>query len=443
MSPFFPYIHVPSYHYGPFALQVFGISIALAVIIGSTLARKRAEELKLDFDLFIDSFFWVIPGGFILSHIVSIVLYYPEKILKDPLILLYFWESISSFGGFLGGFLVAFIFFKVKKVPLLAYMEALAYGLIPGFMLGRMGCALAHDHPGMWLPNTIKTGMEIGTTYVKVGGKYTQKIVQMPGWESNATWIALGVFVVTVGLLTSLISEKRFFSRTPFLAMLLGAGVFYIAHPMMPAFIRTFGIPFPYKVSSDWAPQVFTTYFNLQDLEPGFEGRVFRELPGLFAPYYDLTTMGTFFTKVPYEITVPAKLVWGDFSHTAVLAQTGIQKTYHIQTRIAYDLGLIEFFYFVCFFTILSSLVKERHRRDGFILAMWFISYAPIRFLLDLLRTTDLRYANGLTPGNYMAIFTFALGVLIYLIRPQRKAGDYIAPCNRTEEKGNSDSHAL
>jgi prolipoprotein diacylglyceryltransferase len=433
MSPFFPYIHIPNYKFGPFALEMFGLSVAMAVIIGATLARRRAEQLKLDFDLFIDSFFWVIPGGFILSHVVSTVLYYPERIAKDPLSLLYFWEGISSFGGFLGGLVVSFLYFRAKKVPLLTYMDVQAFGLIPGFMVGRLGCALAHDHPGMWLPSNIKTGMEIAVTYVKVNGRYVQKVIELPGWDSNATWIALGVFVVTAGLLASLISEKPLFGRTPLFVMVVAVPLFMAIHPMVPSLARTFGIPFPNKVTTDWNPRRSITYFNLQDIEPKFEKRVHQELELLFSPYVSKQTLrSSLFEGVAYEVTVPPKLVWGAFTYKAQLPH-GQQKTYRINTRLAYDLGLMEFFYFVFFFTILWTLLQGKPRRCGFILSMWFISYAPVRFLLDLLRTGDLRYTNGLTPGNYMAILTFLIGVFIYFNRSKLVAGEYVAPHYRSE----------
>jgi prolipoprotein diacylglyceryltransferase len=93
----------------------------------------------------------------------------------------------------------------------------------------------------------------------------------------------------------------------------------------------------------------------------------------------------------------------------------------------------MEFFYFVFFFTILWTLLQGKPRRCGFILSMWFISYAPVRFLLDLLRTGDLRYTNGLTPGNYMAILTFLIGVFIYFNRSKLVAGEYVAPHYRSE----------
>lgn len=428
MLPFFPYVHVPNYQFGPFAIQMFGLSIAMAVIVGASFARRRAEQMKLDFDLFIDSFFWVIPGGFLISHFVSVILYFPERIAKNPLTLLYVWEGISSFGGFLGGIVVAYLFFRWKKVPVLPYMEAQAYGLIPGFLIGRVGCAITHDHPGMWLPATIEKGTEIAVTTARVGGKYVTKVIHMPGWESNSLWIALIVFVITAGLLASLVAEKPIISRTPLATMALSGILFVLMVPMLPSLVRTFGIPFPHQISSNWMPGVTSTYFNLQNLEPSLSKRVLQELPLVMSSHFDTSTLQPFFfDKVPYEVTVPPRLVWGDFSYTTTLFGTSVQKTYMIKTRLAYDLGLFELVYYVMFFTILHTLLQGQPRREGFILSMWFISYAPVRFMFDLLRTADKRY-DGLTPGNYMAILTFLLGVFIYLNRSEQKAGEYVAP---------------
>ena len=51
------------------------------------------------------------------AHLYSALFYFPEKVFEDPLYLLYFWEGISSFGGFLGGTAGVLYYFKKNRLP--------------------------------------------------------------------------------------------------------------------------------------------------------------------------------------------------------------------------------------------------------------------------------------------------------------------------------------
>ena len=62
--------------------------------------------------------------------------------------------------------------------------------------------------------------------------------------------------------------------------------------------------------------------------------------------------------------------------------------------------------------TIAITWMARRQRPpDGRVFAFTTLVYAPIRFGFDFLRIADATYA-GLTPGQWMAIPLFALGLL-------------------------------
>lgn len=64
--------------------------------------------------------------------------------------LLRFWESLSSFGGFLGGTAGALLFFRRHATPgsTWKYVDSFAYAFPFAWILGRTGCFVAYDHPG-------------------------------------------------------------------------------------------------------------------------------------------------------------------------------------------------------------------------------------------------------------------------------------------------------
>ena len=83
-----------------------------------------------------------------MAHLVSVIFYFPERIRENPLVLVYIWSGLSSFGGFLGAALAFLYFTRKEKIPALPYADAVALGLVIGWIFGRTGCFTAHDHPG-------------------------------------------------------------------------------------------------------------------------------------------------------------------------------------------------------------------------------------------------------------------------------------------------------
>jgi phosphatidylglycerol---prolipoprotein diacylglyceryl transferase len=144
-----PYIHIEPYKLlGLLPIQPFGILVALALVVGYSLGRRRAKLTGLDPDICGDGMVWVVVSGFVVAHLVSVIFYFPERLLEKPYILFAIWAGLSSFGGFVGGALGAFYYFKKQKVSIIKYVDAIVFGLVPAWILGRMGCSVVHDHPG-------------------------------------------------------------------------------------------------------------------------------------------------------------------------------------------------------------------------------------------------------------------------------------------------------
>ncbi len=155
MLPYYlPYYEQPSWTFSlpvfdEVTIHAFGILVAIALIVGTWVARWHGQSRGLDPINVVDAATWTAIGGFIVAHIVSVVFYFPDRLAEEPLQLLYVWNGLSSFGGFIGGVLGALLFLRRRKLPVLAHVEAIAVGLSPGWVLGRLGCTIAHDHPGL------------------------------------------------------------------------------------------------------------------------------------------------------------------------------------------------------------------------------------------------------------------------------------------------------
>ena len=145
-----PYFQIPPITIGSETLYAFDMFVALAILVGVIVADRRAKRRGLDRRIISDVALWAVIPGFIVSHLVSIFFYFPERLSSDdPWLLLRLWDGMSSLGGFLGGAGGVIYFFRRRKLPLWPYSNAIVFGFTVAWIFGRAACTVAHDHPGI------------------------------------------------------------------------------------------------------------------------------------------------------------------------------------------------------------------------------------------------------------------------------------------------------
>ena len=130
------------------AIQPFGLLVAVGVLLGVHVTERRAQRLGLRADLISDFIQHVVFIGFVLGHIFDRLAYEPEIVMKEPWDLLMPWRSLSSFGGFFGAVIGAFIWKKRRNFDITIPLDQVAFGMPVAWILGRTGCFVVHDHPG-------------------------------------------------------------------------------------------------------------------------------------------------------------------------------------------------------------------------------------------------------------------------------------------------------
>ncbi len=148
-----PFFQQPVLHLGPVTIYAFGVLVAAAMLAGSHMAIRRCRRDGLDTGIAMDLVFYTLLAGLAGAHLFAVLAYFPGEVRRNPLLLLKFWENISSFGGIAGSVLGVALFFRWKARGLPAatkwrYLEAIAFAFPFGWAIGRLGCTLAHDHPG-------------------------------------------------------------------------------------------------------------------------------------------------------------------------------------------------------------------------------------------------------------------------------------------------------
>ncbi len=129
-------------------LHGFGILVAIGFIVGGEVAKARARAIGQDPDVIHRLITWLVVGTLVGGHVGYGLMYRFDEYMADPVQFLYVWQGLSSFGGFVVCVPLSVWFFRKEKVPVWPYLDCLAHGMAVGWFFGRMGCFVAHDHPG-------------------------------------------------------------------------------------------------------------------------------------------------------------------------------------------------------------------------------------------------------------------------------------------------------
>jgi phosphatidylglycerol:prolipoprotein diacylglycerol transferase len=91
----------------------------------------------------------VVIGGFIGGHVLDVIFYHPDLAFEQPWLLTKLSSGQSSFGGFVGATLGACLWSRFRRRALGPFAEVIASSFPAAWVIGRFGCAVVHDHPGV------------------------------------------------------------------------------------------------------------------------------------------------------------------------------------------------------------------------------------------------------------------------------------------------------
>jgi len=147
MIPYFRYTSLPL---EPLHIQVWGFFVALGMFIALLAGYRRAGRRGLDRSAYLDMAAWMIMAALVGGRLAYAFFYDPRTFLDDPWELLRLWHGgMSVYGGFFGAAAAAALFAGVRRLPFFTYAEVFAFMLPLGLAIGRIGCFLIHDHPGV------------------------------------------------------------------------------------------------------------------------------------------------------------------------------------------------------------------------------------------------------------------------------------------------------
>lgn len=144
-----PYFQITTVALGPVTVQVWGLFVALGILLGAWVSARFAKQRGLHPETIYTGATYLIIAAFLGARILHVILYEPGYYWEHPGEIIAFWHGgFSVMGGFVGALIGYVVFVKRHAIAWIPYVDAFLYGLPLGMACGRIGCFFIHDHPG-------------------------------------------------------------------------------------------------------------------------------------------------------------------------------------------------------------------------------------------------------------------------------------------------------
>jgi phosphatidylglycerol:prolipoprotein diacylglycerol transferase len=129
---------------GGISLAAFGTLVTLGIFVGACFAERRGRLTGIPAREIPAAILSAVVPGLVLAHLLALL---PQGDWS-PRAVLELWNGMSSFGGFAGALLGLCLYYWRSRRSWLPMADVLAQALVIGWVFGRLGCTLVHDHVG-------------------------------------------------------------------------------------------------------------------------------------------------------------------------------------------------------------------------------------------------------------------------------------------------------
>ena len=147
-----PFVEHPTVEIFGYTLQAFRVLALVAIGVQVELTVRRAPLVGIARGAASSLIFWAVAIGLVSAHVFDVLAYRPEVLRTDPWELLRVWGELASTGGMLGGLTGLFLVARrmgLARPELLRFFDVVMFALPFTLAIGRLGCALQHDHLGV------------------------------------------------------------------------------------------------------------------------------------------------------------------------------------------------------------------------------------------------------------------------------------------------------
>lgn len=155
-----PWFQFATVSLGPLTLQVWGFFVALGMVVSMLILYHKMKDRGVkEAQEVVDLAIRMIVSGLLFARGFHILFYDPTFFFANPLEIVKVWHGgLSSFGGLFGAVLVFVLWYKkrqMKGTVLLQYADLFSFAALYGWIVGRIGCFMIHDHLGKPCPDCI------------------------------------------------------------------------------------------------------------------------------------------------------------------------------------------------------------------------------------------------------------------------------------------------
>lgn len=123
----------------PLQLNLYGILIAVGILVGTLLCIREEKQRQLPKDLGIDVILYAVPLAVIFSRLYYVIFAW-DQFRDNPVSALYIWEGgLAIYGGIIGGVLGLWLLSKRRKQPMPLLTDIAVPSLLLGQAIGRWG----------------------------------------------------------------------------------------------------------------------------------------------------------------------------------------------------------------------------------------------------------------------------------------------------------------
>jgi prolipoprotein diacylglyceryl transferase len=144
---------------GPLPLHMYGLLLAVGVLVAAWIAERRWTARGGDAKTFNDMAVWIVVGGIVGARVYHVISDY-QLFTDDWLRAFQIWKGgLSIWGVIAGGAIAVIIMTRIKHVGTLVLMDCIAPGLLAAQAIGRWGNYFNQELFGG--PTDLPWGLEI------------------------------------------------------------------------------------------------------------------------------------------------------------------------------------------------------------------------------------------------------------------------------------------
>ena len=381
-----------AFEIGGLQVRWYGIIIAFAIYLATTLADKEATRKGYRKEFIIDLVFWAVPLGFVGARLYYILFEW-QYYFANPSEIIQIWHGgIAIYGGVIAGAATVYWFAKKEKVSFALLLDILAPVVLLAQAIGRWGNFTNQEAHGEAVTRAFLEGLHLPTFIIEQ--MHIDGVYYHPTFLYESLWSFVGVLILFYlrrrkGIKVGEIIQIWHGGIAIYGGVIAGAAtVYWFAKKEKVSFALLLDILAPVVLLA----QAIGRWGNFTNQEAHGEAVTRAFLEGLHLPTFIIEQMHI--DGVYYHPTFLYESLW---SFVGVL--------------------------------ILFYLRRRKGVKVGEIMAGYLLWYSFGRFFIEGMRTDSLWMFGIIRISQLVSIVLFLLGIAIIVVRRRRVPAvpDYVS----------------